>query len=70
MPMSDNVAAATTQPLVSRIVSSYVKKDHVPHADVGTTFKRLALAIAEARTGISLPLRGYLRLRACPHAPR
>ena len=36
MPMSDSVAAATTQPLVSRIVSSYVKNNHIPPADIPT----------------------------------
>jgi predicted transcriptional regulator len=34
--MSDSVAASTTQPLVSRIVSSYVKNNHVPPADIPT----------------------------------
>ena len=34
--MSDSAAAATTRPLVSRIISSYVKKNHVPPADIPT----------------------------------
>ena len=34
--MSDTQAVATTQPLVSRIVSSYVKKNHVTPADMPT----------------------------------
>src|SRR3979490_3150804 len=34
--MSDSAAAATTRPLVSRIISSYVKKNHVPPGGVPT----------------------------------
>jgi len=34
--MSNSAAAATTQPLVSRIVSSYVKNNHIPPADIAT----------------------------------
>ena len=43
--MSAIPAAATTQPLVSRIVGSYVKKNHVPPADlpivISTVYKSL-----------------------------
>jgi len=43
--MSAIPAAATTQPLVSRIVGSYVKKNHVPSADlpivISTVYKSL-----------------------------
>jgi predicted transcriptional regulator len=34
--MSDNPAAQATQPLVTRIVSSYLKKNHVAPADIST----------------------------------
>jgi predicted transcriptional regulator len=34
--MGDNPRVATTRPLVSRIVSSYVKKNHVVPADMAT----------------------------------
>ena len=36
IPMSDNPAAQAAQPLVTQIVSSYVKKNHVAPADIST----------------------------------